>query len=194
MLLRCVPDRKFLDVASLGQSVSWLLCPWPNHPIPKYRLFNSFLNIILGGFHGVWLTLCRVRSGQYCRGRMPGILDAVHALRPERSKVVVKLGALWAPSLTQLRRRDTHAVHALHGPGLGHIGKGHNIQGTLCSRGATSKNFRSGTHRSGTHQVLPRVGNTDRFTKDKTVCFCHGVAQSPRGSNNWLIDELSSIQ
>ena len=34
----------------------------------------------------------------------------------------------------------------------GHIGQGHNIQGTLCSRGATSKNFRSGTHRSGTHQ------------------------------------------
>jgi hypothetical protein len=26
------------------------------------------------------------------------------------------------------------------------------MQGTLCSRTATSKNFRSGTHRSGTHQ------------------------------------------
>jgi len=44
------------------------------------------------------------------------------------------------------------AVHAWRGPGLGHIGQGHNIQGTLCSRGATSKNFWSGTHRSGTHQ------------------------------------------
>jgi len=44
------------------------------------------------------------------------------------------------------------ALHAWRGPGLGHIGQGHNIQGTLCSRGATSKNFWSGTHRSGTHQ------------------------------------------
>ncbi len=33
---RCVPDRKFLDVAPLWQSVPWILCPWPNHPIPKY--------------------------------------------------------------------------------------------------------------------------------------------------------------
>ena len=32
------------------------------------------------------------------------------------------------------------------------IGQGHTIQGTLCSRGASSKNFRSGTHRLGTHQ------------------------------------------
>jgi hypothetical protein len=32
------------------------------------------------------------------------------------------------------------------------IGQGHTIQGTLCSRGASSKNFRSGTHRSGTHR------------------------------------------
>ncbi len=63
-------SRKFLDVASLGQSVLWLFCPWLNHPIPKF----------------------------------------------------------W------------------------HNDQGHNIQGTLCSRGATSKNFRSGTHRSGTHQ------------------------------------------
>ncbi len=35
---RCVPDRKFLDVASLGESVPWLFCPWPIHPIPKFRL------------------------------------------------------------------------------------------------------------------------------------------------------------
>ena len=38
------------------------------------------------------------------------------------------------------------AIHAWRGPGSGHIGQGHNIQGTLCSRGATSKKFRSGTH------------------------------------------------
>ncbi len=42
--------------------------------------------------------------------------------------------------------------HACCGPGLGHIGHGQNIQGMLCLRDATSKNFRSGTHRSGTHQ------------------------------------------
>jgi hypothetical protein len=42
--------------------------------------------------------------------------------------------------------------HASCGPGLGHIGQGQNIQGMLCSRGATSKNFRLGTQRSGTHQ------------------------------------------
>jgi hypothetical protein len=45
-----------------------------------------------------------------------------------------------------------HAIHAWLGPGSGHMSQGHNIQGTLCSRGTTSKNFRSGTHRSGTHQ------------------------------------------
>jgi hypothetical protein len=38
------------------------------------------------------------------------MLDAVHALRPARSEVAVKLGARRAPSLTQLRRRDTHAL------------------------------------------------------------------------------------
>jgi hypothetical protein len=31
------PGRIFLDVASLGQSIPWLFCPWPNHPIPKFR-------------------------------------------------------------------------------------------------------------------------------------------------------------
>ncbi len=30
---RCVPDQSFLDIASLGQSVPWMLCPWPNHPL-----------------------------------------------------------------------------------------------------------------------------------------------------------------
>jgi hypothetical protein len=51
-----------------------------------------------------------------------------------------------------LMRSMRCAVHAWRGPGLGHIGQGYNIQGMLCSRGPTSKNFRSGTHRSGTHQ------------------------------------------
>ncbi len=35
--------------------------------------------------------------------------DAVHSLRPVRSKVVVNLGVRRAPSWTQLRRRDTNA-------------------------------------------------------------------------------------
>ncbi len=34
--------------------------------------------------------------------------------------------------------------------GMGWFGQGHNIQGTLCPRGTTSKNFRWGTHWSGT--------------------------------------------
>jgi hypothetical protein len=51
--------------------------------------------------------LCRV---SYCRGRRPGILDGVHALRPARSEVVVKLCARRVPSLTQLHGRDTHAL------------------------------------------------------------------------------------
>ncbi len=41
---------------------------------------------------------------------------------------------------------EADRFHAWRSPGSGHIGQGHNIQGTLCSRGATSKNFRSGTH------------------------------------------------
>jgi hypothetical protein len=48
------------------------------------------------------------------------------------------------------RRSEFHAC--LSGPGSGHIGQGRNIQGMLCSRGVTSKNFRLGTHRSGIHQ------------------------------------------
>jgi hypothetical protein len=38
------------------------------------------------------------------------ILYALHALRPASSKVVVELGALWTPSLSQLCGRDTHAL------------------------------------------------------------------------------------
>ncbi len=56
------------------------------------------------------LTLFWVRSGGDCRGRRPGIFDAVHELRPVRSEVVVKLGARRAASLTWLRGRDTHAL------------------------------------------------------------------------------------
>jgi hypothetical protein len=44
------------------------------------------------------------------------------------------------------------AVYAWRGLGSEHIGQGHNIQGRLCPRGTTSKNFRLGTHLSGTHQ------------------------------------------
>jgi hypothetical protein len=57
--------------------------------------------------------LCWVRLGKYCRGRRPGILDAIHALRRARSKVVVKLGARRASSLTQLCGRYTHALCGL---------------------------------------------------------------------------------
>ncbi len=67
-----------------------------------------------------------IMSGQYCRGRRPGILDAVHALKPARSKVVVKLGARRAPSFT-LCGRD---IHALCGscvvPSWGHAVQGRN--------------------------------------------------------------------
>jgi hypothetical protein len=49
-----------------------------------------------------------------CRGQRPGMLDAVHVLRPARSEVVVKLGAHRAASLTQLRGRDTHALCIVH--------------------------------------------------------------------------------
>ena len=48
---------------------------------------------------GVCLTLCWVRLGQDCRGRRPGILDAVHVLRPARSEVVVKLVARRVPTV-----------------------------------------------------------------------------------------------
>ncbi len=54
------------------------------------------------------------RSGQDCRGRRPGILDAVH-VSGWRRELVVRLGARRAPSLTQA---DGCAVHAGCGPGL----------------------------------------------------------------------------
>ncbi len=31
---RCVPERKFLDVAPLEQNIPWILCPWPMCPDP----------------------------------------------------------------------------------------------------------------------------------------------------------------
>jgi hypothetical protein len=54
---------------------------------------------------------------------------------------------------------------AVQGWELGHIGQGHNIQGTLCSRSATSKNVRLGTNQSGAHQPCIahlRCGSSDR--------------------------------
>jgi hypothetical protein len=30
---RCVPVRNFFDIASFGQRVPWILCPWKNHPL-----------------------------------------------------------------------------------------------------------------------------------------------------------------
>ncbi len=48
-------------------------------------------------------------------------------------------------------------------------GQGHNIQGTLCSIVATSKNFQLGTHRSGTHQPCI-LGRLDKLgTKGKVL-------------------------
>jgi hypothetical protein len=44
--------------------------------------------------------------------------------------------------------------------GMGWFGPEHNIQGALCPRGATSKNFPSGIHRAGTRKrdnVAPSV-------------------------------------
>ncbi len=68
-----------------------------------------------------------------------------------------------------------HAIHAQRGPGSGHIGQRHNIQGTLCSRGATSKNFRSGTHRSGTHQPC-FIETTKHGVCDSTGFRCTGTS------------------
>ncbi len=90
MLVR--PQPMCLQPKILECCLFWTKCPLsivhltePSHPI---AFWISFL--------WVWLTLCRVRLGKYCRGWRPGIIDAVHALRPLRSEVVVKL----APSLT----------------------------------------------------------------------------------------------
>jgi hypothetical protein len=91
-------------------------------PSPNFDIL-IFLIIILGGLYGSdWRY---VRLGQFNRDPMGRRIAAVD---------------------------PAYVIHAWRGPGSGHIGQGHNIQGTLWSRGATSKNFRSGTHRSGTHQ------------------------------------------
>jgi hypothetical protein len=39
---RCVPDRKFLDVAPLEQSVPWILCPWLMCPDPGQRSIGRY--------------------------------------------------------------------------------------------------------------------------------------------------------
>jgi hypothetical protein len=50
------------------------------------------------------------RLGKYCRGRRLDMLDAVHALSPGRSEVVVKLGARRAPNVTQFCEHITLAL------------------------------------------------------------------------------------
>jgi hypothetical protein len=82
--------------------------------------------------HGCVLTLCWDRLGQfrwYPMGRRIAAMDL----------------ALYDPCMTM-------SVS-------GHVSQGHNIQGTLCLRGATSKNFWFGTHWSGTHQPCILLGS-----------------------------------
>ncbi len=74
--------------------------------------------------------------------------------------------------------------HARRSPGSGHIGQGHNIQGTLCSRGATSKNFRSGTHRLGTHQPCNYLGSSRRGLSQ---------TQRPQNSRTQFVFKISGL-
>ncbi len=101
---RWVPDKKFLDVAPLEQSVPWIFCPWPMCPDPGPRQEWNLLRqprglegkIVKGQFvQGMQhprifgrghsgrgrtnIAPCWERSGRDCKGwRQAGILDEVH--------------------------------------------------------------------------------------------------------------------
>ncbi len=120
-----------LDKVSLG-----CFAPWPNHPIPKFRFAWANTRLPTAARFSAakrWISMCgpSVHPTEGRQSNKPG--QGHRRSRPD------------APLIHYRCRRPT-------GPGSGHISQGHNIQGTLCSRGATSKNFWSWTHRSGTHQ------------------------------------------
>ncbi len=142
---------------------SWMLHPLdkvslgyfaPDRTIPSLNsdFFYSFLNIILGGLYG--------RDWRYVGlGRVSFV------------------GTQWAGGELPWM---LYAIYAWCSPRLGHIGQAHKIHRTLCSRGATSKIFRSGT--STLHPIfLYRVPNIYEVQQIAPILSLTNVSKLSRG-------------
>jgi hypothetical protein len=126
----------------LGCCIPWTKCPLAILPLTEPS-------------HPFDLILCVCRACIRLRGANP--INLVRGVGE----------AGQTPHWSIRRRRPTE-----RGPGSGYISQGHNIQGTLCSRGATSKNFRSGTHRSGTHQPCISIYRRQQnHSKSRVLCM-----------------------
>ncbi len=112
-------------------------------------------------------------SHLYCRGLRPGILDAVHALRPERSDT----HALCGPCVTR-SRVGTHRSGAQDPRDA--LFKGCNIQ--ELSVGDTSVGDTSTLHRLKVQQELGKKGTAAcRTGVEKDGQVCRGKAREARG-------------
>ena len=136
----CVPDRKFLDVAPLKQSVPWILCP--DHgprSVDRYRGLGRppAPNESVGRLAGFAYAPDQV----YWIGALPS--DARSAHIPLRS---AKARGSWKSGVASLNQIK----------GMGWFSQGHNRQGTLCPRDATSKNFPVGDTSVGDGLTLHR--------------------------------------
>jgi hypothetical protein len=139
---RCVPDRKFLDVApheqiSLGYCVPDQCVPTLGRATPAAIAASVGLRRLMDQW-GVWPALPTPLT------RFIGLapLRRMHARPTHRTPPLfsAKVCGSWKSGVASLNQIK----------GMGWFGQGQISQGTLCPRDATSKNFWSGTHRSGT--------------------------------------------
>jgi hypothetical protein len=144
----CVPDRKFLDVAPLEQSVPWKLCPWPMCPDPGPRSVGAIVASVglrrLMDQWGVWPASPTPLT------RFIGLapLHRMHAQPTHRTPPLrsAKAHVSWKSGVASLNQIK----------GMGWFGQGQIIQGTLCPRDATSKNFSVGDTSVGDGLTLHR--------------------------------------
>ncbi len=119
---RCVPDRRFLDVAPHVRFVPWTDHPWPMCP---WRASGEANSLQQGKLGDVWPA-------------SPTPLTRLYRLLP-LCQVQTRL-THYTPSYRFAPLGDTPVSLCSKYLGMGWFGQGHNIQGTLCQRGATSKN------------------------------------------------------
>ncbi len=142
---RCVPDRKFLRPLydlSLGLIIS-------DQSVPTLNGIREANSLQQGKLGDVWPASFTALTRFYI-----GLCPSVRC----------KLGPhiIITPSYRFALLGDTPMSLRSKYLGMGWFCQGHNFQGTLCPRGATSENFRSGTHQLGTRWqctlVIPSQG------------------------------------
>jgi hypothetical protein len=166
---QCVPDRKFLDVAPHVRFVPWTNHPWSMSPDPggfqgkltaasrgskwmsaRLRLRHwpgpEFIDPVftktspkrsfsLNRKRAFWLVFAK--TGSIISGT--GSIGSCPSVRCKLGPHIITPSYRFAPlGDTPMSLRSKYL-------GMRWFGQGHNIQGTLCQGGATSKNISSGT-------------------------------------------------